>query len=113
MNRGTLRIRAIALAAAYAVALQGLLAAFVPVAVALPAGVLCSGEVAGDPASPVGHEPTCATACVMLSAAAAPPPPDAVVAIHTVAPALETFPFEAPRAAGPRGQQTARAPPAV
>lgn len=113
MTRGTLRIRAIALAAAYAVALQGLLAAFVPVAIALPSGVLCSGQIVDDPASPAGHEPSCASACAMLSTAAAPPPPDAVAAFHAVARAHDTPPFEVPFAAIPRGPQTARAPPAV
>ena len=38
------RLRIIALIAAYAVALQGLLSAFTPMAVALPVGVLCSGQ---------------------------------------------------------------------
>ncbi len=52
MIRGPFRLRAIALIAAYAVALQGLLAAFVPVASALPSAVLCSGQMLDGPAEP-------------------------------------------------------------
>lgn len=112
MNCGTLRIRAIALVAAYAVALQGLLTAFVPVAIALPSGVLCSGQTIDDPATPASHEPSCISACATLSTATAPPPA-AVAAVHAVALALETFPFEVTRATVARGPQTARAPPAA
>ncbi len=51
-----LRLRIIALAAAYAVALQGLLSAFTPVAVALPVGVLCSGQILDETTVPAPHE---------------------------------------------------------
>ena len=70
-----LRLRVIALAAAYAVALQGLLAAFVPVVMATPAGILCSGEATTDPGVPADHGPSCASACAMLGGPAGPLPP--------------------------------------
>ena len=107
------RLRAIALIAAYAVALQGLLSAFAPMAVALPAGVLCSGQALDEPAAPGSHEPACASACAMLGGAAAPPPPDAVIGRQIAGAAPELFPPPAPLAAAPRGLQAARAPPFV
>ena len=109
----SLRVRAIALVAAYAVALQGLLSAFVvPIAVALPVGMLCSGNTVDDPAAPANHETDCALACATL-AAGAPPPPDTVVARHVVRPADDVVVPPAPLSAAPRGLQTARAPPSV
>lgn len=106
------RLRAIALLAAYAVALQGLFAAFAPVAVALPSGVLCSGATVDVPAVPPDHEPGCSSACVMLGAATAPRPPDVAIG-QPVAGPVESIPFAAPLAAAPRGLPTARAPPSV
>ena len=113
MSRDRLRLRVIALVAAYAVALQGLLAAFSPVAAAWPAGVLCSGQSMDEPVAPVSHEPSCTNACVMLGAAAAPPPPQVVIA-ETFAAAVQDVPlFPAPPVGAPKGLQTARAPPFV
>lgn len=112
MTRGTLRIRAIALVVAYALALQGLLLAFVPPAMALP-GELCSGETADSPAAPAGHNASCASACVLLGAAAAPPPPNSVVAVRIAARISNFVPHPAPLIAVPQGPQTARAPPIV
>ena len=111
--RGTLRLKAIALIAAYAVAMQGLLSAFVPVAVALPVGVLCSDQTMDGPAVPAGHDPSCTSACAMLGAAAAPPPPDIAIAGAFVRPAHEAVPTSAPSVAALRGLQAARAPPLV
>jgi hypothetical protein len=111
--RRPLRRKAIALIAAYALALQGLWSAFVPVAVALPAAVLCSGQMADDPGAPAGHEPACSSACVMLGAAAAPAPPDTIIARTFEQSGHELVPVAPPRAAAPRGLQTARAPPSV
>ncbi len=113
MTRGIFRIRAIALAAAYALALQGLLAAFVPVALALP-GELCSGQSIDGPAAPSSHESSCASACVLLGGASAPPPPDIVAAVRVAVRAANTIFFGAVLlTAAPRGPQTARAPPIV
>jgi hypothetical protein len=108
--RRPLRRKAIALIAAYALALQGLWSAFVPVAVALPAAVLCSGQMADDPGAPAGHELACTSACVMLGASAAPPPAT-VIARTFERRRHELMPIAPPRAAAPRGLQTARAPP--
>jgi hypothetical protein len=108
-----LQLKAIALIVAYAVALQGLLSAFVPMAVALPVGVLCSGQTLDEPSAPANHEPACASACVMLGAAAAPLPPDVIVGRQVAGTAIELVPASAPRNAAPRGLQTARAPPSV
>ena len=111
--RRPLRLRAITLIAAYAVALQGLLSASVPIAVALPVGVLCSGQTLDEPSTPVNHEPACASACVMLGASVAPPPPDVVIDRQVVNVTLGLFPALVPLTAAPRGLQTARAPPSV
>lgn len=108
-----LRLRIIALIAAYAVALQGLLSAFAPIAVALPAGVLCSGQTLDEPAAPATHEMSCTSACAMLGAAAAPPQPDVVISRQVVDVALGSVPAPARLAAEPRGLQAARAPPSV
>jgi hypothetical protein len=84
-----LRRRVLALVAAYAIALSGIVASFgagrafaaVP---DLPAAVTCHTEIAGDPA-PTGSEAdgkdcanSCCTGCLMLMAALPPPPAKAV-----------------------------------
>jgi hypothetical protein len=79
-----LRRQAIAIFVAYAVAMQMLLSAAVPVAASVladPLGVLCShnGGGAGDPA---GNDQRCAAACATLGQGVAGPlPPDVVIAI--------------------------------
>lgn len=109
-----LRLRVIALAAAYAVALQGLLAAFVPIAMAAPAGILCSGEATADPGVPAGHEPSCASACAMLGAPAGPPPPGVVIAaVRGYGTSEPNAPETPPSTASVRGSHAARAPPFV
>jgi hypothetical protein len=113
MIRGPFRLRAIALIAAYAVALQGLLAAFVPVAVALPSAVLCSGQMMDGPAEPAGHEPSCASACAMLGGMSGPLPPDVAIAAPLASPGHELSWSTAGFIAAQRGPQIARAPPLV
>lgn len=112
MIRGPFRLRAIALIAAYAVALQGLLAAFVPVAVVLPSTVLCSGQMMDGPAEPAGHEPSCASACAMFGGMTGPPP-DVAVAAQLGRRGHELSWSAAPPVAAQRSPQTARAPPLV
>jgi hypothetical protein len=111
--RRLLRRKALALIAAYALALQGLWSAYVPVAVALPAAALCSGQMVDEPGAPVGHEPPCSSACVMLGAAATPALPDTIIARTFERRGHEMMPVAPPRGAAPRGLQTARAPPSV
>ena len=68
----------VALVAAYAVALQTLLAAFVPVALAVAAdsfAVLCTHDADG-PGQPAQHDPPCAAICAAMGhgiAGAVPP----------------------------------------
>jgi hypothetical protein len=112
MIRGPFRLRAIALIAAYAVAMQGLLAAVVPPAAPLLPGVLCSGQTAVDhPAPPSGHEPSCTSACAMMGGIDGPPPARVAVAAKVGRPLDAAGLIAAPSFASPRGPQTARAPP--
>jgi hypothetical protein len=110
-----LRRRVIALAAAYAVALQGLLAAFAPAAVAWPdTSLLCSQQIAVEPAKSDGHdERLCAAACVMHGAAAAASPPEIVAARFAVPTAAEQVPSSIRLGPLWRSAQTARAPPSI
>lgn len=112
MVRDGFRIKTIALVAAYAVALQGLFGAFLPIAEASPFAVLCSSREAGTPAMPAGHEPSCVSACAMLGGVEAAPRPagDAVAAPLAIA-AFAPIPLRGPPHAAPRGPQAARAPP--
>jgi Protein of unknown function (DUF2946) len=87
-----LQRRIIALAAAYAIALAGLVANFggaqmAAAAAAQPGGVICHTDFSGDPApSPDGGADGktcidgCCTGCLMLTAAL-PPPPAASIAL--------------------------------
>jgi hypothetical protein len=82
MDLGPVHRRAVALVAAYAVALQTLLAAFVPVALAVPAdsfAVLCSHD-ADSPSRPLQHEPPCAAMCAAMGQDIAGPLPTAMAA---------------------------------
>jgi hypothetical protein len=84
-----LRRRILALAAAYAIALSGIIANFgaaraVAVESGAPGTVTCHTEIAGDP-TPTGGQDTgktcadsCCTGCLMLMAALPPPPAKAV-----------------------------------
>lgn len=111
-----LRLRAIALVAAYAVALQGLLSAFAPAAVAARAdfAVLCSQQAAGETDQSGDHDRRlCATACVMHGAAAAPMPPVVAVPAFIVQAAGVTVSDSGPLKPLWRSAQAARAPPSV
>ena len=73
--------RTVALVAAYAVALQMLLAAFVPVALAVPAdafAVLCSHGADG-PGQPAQRDPPCAAMCAAMGQGIAGALPTGVV----------------------------------
>ena len=73
--------RTIALVAAYAVALQTLLAAFVPVGLAAPAdsfAALCSHDADG-PLQPAQHDPPCAAICAAMGQGIAGPLPTGMV----------------------------------
>ena len=84
MDLSPVRRRTVALVAAYAVALQTVLAAFVPVVLAAPAdafAVLCSHDADG-PGQPARHDLPCAALCAAMGhGVAGPVPPDVVVAI--------------------------------
>jgi hypothetical protein len=81
MDSGRFR-RTIAVAAAYAVALQLLLAAFVQLASATPFSVLCSHDNADGSGQPARHDLPCAALCAAMGQGiAGPVPPDVVVAI--------------------------------
>jgi hypothetical protein len=107
------RVRAIALIAAYALAMQGLLLAFGP-AQAAPFADLCAGNAADDPGHPAGQSHPCAALCAALGhGVAGSLPPELVVAyvrpsaIRTLVPAAE---WSVPPPAI-RGPQTQRGPP--
>jgi hypothetical protein len=85
-TKRTLPRRIIALAAAYAIALSGLLASFgaaqaAAAATALPAGVICHNTVADQPASDETNGKLCVASCcigcLMMTAALPPPPANA------------------------------------
>jgi hypothetical protein len=68
MDLSPVRRRTVALVAAYAVALQTVLAAFVPVVLTAPAdafAVLCS-HAADGPGQPAQHDPPCAAMCAAM-----------------------------------------------
>ena len=80
MDLNPVRRRAVALVAAYAVALQTLLAAFVPMSFAVPAdafAALCSHD-ANDPGQPAQHNPPCAAMCAAMGQGIAGPLPTAI-----------------------------------
>jgi hypothetical protein len=87
-SKRLLRKRLIALAAAYAIALSGLIANFggaqMAAAAAQPGGIICHTDFAGQPApSPDGSTgkvciDDCCTGCLMLMAALPPPPVNAI-----------------------------------
>jgi hypothetical protein len=116
MTRGTLRIRLIALTAAYVLALQGLFVAWAPMAPALSGFPLCSGEIAGvpeGPAGPGGHDRGCLSACAMLGAADIPVPPVIPPERHVVAASRSAALVAQALPGTPGGPLRARGPPAV
>ena len=84
MKSRSVYCRTVALIAAYAVALQVLLSAFVPVEPSLlasPVAALCSYDEAGGASHPARHDLPCAAMCAALGHGnAGPIPPDVVIA---------------------------------
>jgi len=79
MDSGRFRCRAIAIVAAYAVALHALLLAFVPMAAPLagPFAILCSHDNADGTGQPAQHDLPCAALCAALGQGVSGPlPPD-------------------------------------
>ena len=113
MDSRRLRRATVALIAAYAVVLQALLTAFVPVvsAAAPMAVVLCSGNAVDG--HPLQKEAPCSAVCLALGhAAGAPLPPDTIAAIAAPAAVIGFVPVEgwiAPVAI--LGPQAPRGPP--
>ena len=114
MDSGRFRRRTIALVAAYAVALQTLFAAFVPVALAASAGpfaVLCSHDADGT-GQPAQHDLPCAALCAAMGhGVAGPVPPDIVVAIavpHAIAALAPVSDWVPPQIAPTRHAGSAR-----
>lgn len=77
MDLSLARRRTVALVAAYTVALQMLLAAFVPLSLAVPAGafaVVCSHDADGS-GPPAQHDQPCAAMCAAMGQGIAGPLP--------------------------------------
>ena len=85
MERGSLRCRTIALIGAYAVAMQTLLSAFIPMlpaALADPLAVLCAHDGGGAGGDPAHRDLPCAAVCAALGhGVAGPLPPDIAIAV--------------------------------
>jgi hypothetical protein len=91
MDLQRLHRAALALIAAYAVALQALFTAFAPVLTsAAPMAVLCSGSVADG--HPVEHDTLCSMACMALGQGVGVPPPPATIARLAVHAAVAFIP---------------------
>src|SRR3972149_8721226 len=117
MVLGRLYRQAVALTAAYAVALQILLSAFLPVApavMALPIAELCTPYSTGGASHPVRHDLPCAGICAALAhGVSGPLPPGVVVAVvkpHAVA-AMAPVNDWVPPGIAIKGPQAPRAPP--
>jgi hypothetical protein len=88
MKPGRFRRRTVAaLVAAYAVALQGLLSAFVPMAAVVPGpfAVICSHDGGDGSGAPVHHDLPCAALCAAMAQGLSGPLPP-TVAVATLAP---------------------------
>jgi hypothetical protein len=88
MDSGHFRARTLALVAAYAVAMQALLSAFIPVGpvvLAAPLSVLCShGSADGSDSPAPQHDLPCTAICAALGhGIAGPMPPEVAVPITT------------------------------
>jgi hypothetical protein len=117
MDSRGLRYQAIALIAAYAVALQALLSSFVPAAPAVPdigLAALCLHDGSDGSGQPGRHDLPCAAICAALGhGVAGSLPPDIVVAVAAPQAIVALTPVDhwvTPRLAI-RGPQAARAPP--
>jgi hypothetical protein len=118
----TLRRRAVALFAAYVIALASLLATYASARAAgetttNPVGVICHTALAGQPDSSGGHDDgqacanNCCIGCVMLMAAL-PPPPVTVTGAPQAAGVLLSLPIAGAVAAGSQTKShRSRAPP--
>lgn len=94
MRSRALGYRMAALVAAYAVALQALLSAFVPVAPAFlnaPFAALCATGQTGGPSHPAQHELPCAAVCAALGHGIAGPAPPAIAIACTRLLAIALF----------------------
>ena len=117
MDSGRSRRRTIALVAAYALALQGLFAAFVPVATDAVSGsfaVLCSHDAGEGSGQPAQHDLPCAAICAAMGhGIAGAVPPDVVAAVvtpHAVAAAAPVNEWVPPQIA-PTDTHAPRGPP--
>lgn len=117
MESRSVRCRAVALVAAYAVALQALLSAIVPfdlAALTSPISVLCTHDQTDGTSHPLQHDLPCAAVCAALGhGIAGPVPPDIVIARTeplAIAPLSPAGDWIAPRVAV-RGPQAPRGPP--
>lgn len=117
MDSARLRCRAVALIAAYAVAMQALLSAFVPVVPAVladPLAVLCSRDAGDGSGYPAQHDLPCAAVCAALGhGVAGPLPPDVAIAVtapYIVVARAPRNDWVAPRFAV-RGPRSPRGPP--
>ena len=91
MEPGRLRYQAVALTAAYAVALQTLLSAFLPIApavMAFPLAELCTQDSTGGTGPPVRHDLPCAAICAALAHGISGPLPPGVVVANVLPHAL-------------------------
>ena len=115
MVSARLRSRAVALIAAYAVAMQAMLSAALPtVAIADPLAVLCAHDGTGDKGAPAGHDRPCAAICAAIGhgVAGAPlPQVFAVMASLQTPVGLVVQSDWRPPAISIRGPQAPRGPP--
>jgi len=119
MVKVRLRRQTIALIAAYAVALQGLLLSFVPLAPAAltgPFAILCSHDAVDGPGQPAKHDLPCAALCAALGYGVTGPLPPAVTTLaaefRMFQAVVPTSPWTPPRIARTE-PHAARGPPIV
>jgi hypothetical protein len=121
--RWSLRRRVIALTAAYALALGGLLASWAAgsaaaLAAAAPATVICHSDGTGEAAPSQNHDgsghvcvDSCCVGCVLLTAALPPPPIKAIGAPQSAVRPLAPTPALAVSAGNSARSHQSRAPP--
>lgn len=119
MDSGRIRRIVIALTAAYAVALHGLLLSFVPLSAAAltdSGSVLCAYNDTDSAGYPAHHDIPCVAVCAAMGhgmAGAVPPAVAEIFTLELVAAAITpVVEWVAPNIA-PTGPQTPRGPPAV
>jgi hypothetical protein len=117
MQSRALRRQAVALIAAYGVALQALLSAFalaMPQTMAAPFASFCVQNSSGGASHPLPHEPFCAAVCAALGHGVAGPLPSATVVATSAtqdAGALQPTNRWVPPRIAIAGPQPARGPP--